>query len=160
MCFDLCVTLSGALSVALCLFLLLVLSVSYGCFQAGYENRGCPRYILEKAKIGDLVSMPIKVSRIAVKCTSAAEPYLVLVGYERSGIEVGPLRIWGHGEDDLGGYGFKIVMLRGMKVAYGSTWNEVEQKYIKDRARGPCLEACSFTAIEDVSQNRYICKLF
>ena len=117
-----------------------------------------PRYILENMNIGDLVSIPIKLTRIEEKYTSEREPYLMLHGVEREGNILGPLRIWQHAEHDVGTA--RILMLRGMKVDYASTWDETERKYIKVPCWGRRLEACAFTAIEDVSQNPYMCKLF
>ena len=105
---------------------------------------------VRKCVVGTYVAIAMRISDVQARRTSTCNvPYLQLMGVDREGFVVGPLRLWQLEAGDIRPGGAYVV--RGLKVVHDRWWDSARGIWIRSAVM-PKTIACSVrTAVEDVS---------
>ena len=100
--------------------------------------------------VGTYVAIAMRITNVLPKWTlTRNEPYLQLMGVDREGFVVGPLRLWQLEAGDIRPGGAYVV--RGLKVVYGRAWDSARGIWICSAVMPKTIECSVRTAFEDVS---------
>ena len=114
---------------------------------------------VQQMKVGETVALVVNVLRAEQKYTSkSGEPYLEVFGVDMNKAPVGPLRLWMYQEGDL--LDGKLYILRGLKVAFVTVWDETVGKYIPNMEGRMTVECTKWLAAEDVTHVEGIKAIF
>ena len=110
-------------------------------------------------KVGESVALVVRVLRAEQKYTSkSGEPYLEVFGVDMNKAPVGPLRLWMYQEGDL--LDGNLYILRGLKVAFETYWDDSSGKYIPNINGRMIVECTKLSAAEDVTHVEAIKAIF
>ena len=114
----------------------------------------------EKTTLGQFIDLVLRIHSVVEmpiqSGTNVGQFYLQVTGVDMDGVEVGPLRLWNHVEDDI--QSGKTYIIRGLKVMNERQWNG--DRYTRDREGAIKFECDARTAIEDVSEQPEITSYF
>ena len=104
---------------------------------------------VRKCVVGTYVAIALRISDVQARRTSTCNvPYLQLMGVDREGGIVGPLRLWQLEEGDIRCGGAYVV--RGLKVVNGWAWDSSRGIWIRS-PETKTAECSVRTAFEDVA---------
>ena len=104
----------------------------------------------QECEVNTFIDLVLFVKACEQKETTTGDSFLQVYGIDIDGHNIGPIRLWRFGQQDMEAR--VVYIVRGLKVVMESYWCNTQLKYIQSPNQTKSLEASWRTAIENVNE--------